>query len=160
MSSTDGTPGTDPSRRTDVDTVVPVVAEELTVDVEAHTTGRARVTTRTESVERTIEKTLSSLTAEITRVPVERELGSDEAIPQTRVEGNVTVVPLLEERLVIEKRLVLVEEIRIERVSGAETVKVPVTLRRQRVDVERLPDDMPDTQDSDPSATPQRNETT
>ena len=50
----------------------------------------------------------------------------------------------------IEKRLVLVEEIRIERRRESEAVTVPVALRRQRVDVERLPEDEP----SDPQVPP------
>ena len=136
-----------PPRGDDADTertVVPVIAEELDVDILEHTTGRVRVATRTETVEHDIEETLGTLTAEVRRVPIERELGPDEPVPETRVENNVTVIPVVEERLVIEKRLVLVEEIRVERRHESETVKVPVTVRRQRVDVERLPEDSSD----------------
>jgi stress response protein YsnF len=46
--------------------------------------------------------------------------------------------------LVVEKRLVLKEELRIRRRVPTETIEVPVTLRKQRVIVEReAPDDPP-----------------
>ena len=61
----------------------------------------------------------------------------DEA-PETRTEGGVTIVPVLEEVLFVEKRLVLKEELHIRRQATTETVEVPVTLRRQRAIVERV----------------------
>ena len=141
MSASDRTSGTASPGAADEEVIIPVVAEELDVTVHERSTGRVRVTTRTETVQQDVEETLSSLTAEIRRVPVERELAPGEALPEARVEDGVTIVPVLEERLVIEKRLVLVEEVHIERRRESETVTTPVTLRRQRVDVERLPGD-------------------
>jgi uncharacterized protein (TIGR02271 family) len=58
-------------------------------------------------------------------------------VPQVRTEGGVIVVPVLEEILVVEKRLVLKREIRIQKRQTSETVEIPVSLRKQRVKVER-----------------------
>jgi stress response protein YsnF len=83
-------------------------------------------------------------------VPVDRVV---ETAPETRTEGDVTIVPVLEEVLVVEKRLVLKEELHIRRRVETETAEVPVTLRKQRAIVERL---APDTPSSDPEKeTPQ-----
>jgi stress response protein YsnF len=49
------------------------------------------------------------------------------------------VVPVLEEVLVVERRLVLREEVRLRLVAAEETVEEAVTLRRQHAEVERLP---------------------
>jgi stress response protein YsnF len=49
----------------------------------------------------------------------------------------VTIVPVLEEVLVVEKRLVLKEELHIRRRVDTESVEVPVTLRKQRAIIER-----------------------
>ena len=49
----------------------------------------------------------------------------------------MTIIPVVEEVLVIEKRLVLKEELHIRRRIATETVEVPVTLRNQRAIVER-----------------------
>jgi stress response protein YsnF len=58
--------------------------------------------------------------------------------PAVRTEGDVTIVPVLEEVLFVEKRLVLKEELHIRRTATTETVEVPVTLRRQRAVIERV----------------------
>jgi hypothetical protein len=50
--------------------------------------------------------------AGVERVPVNRLIDTE---PQTRQEGDVTVIPIVEEVLVVEKRLLLKEEIRIRR---------------------------------------------
>ena len=50
----------------------------------------------------------------------------------------MTVVPILEEVLIVEKRLLLKEEVRITRHSTTDVVETPVTLRKQRAIVERL----------------------
>ena len=55
-----------------------------------------------------------------------------------RTEDGVVIVPVMEEVLVVEKRLVLKEELHIRRQVTQENVEVPVTLRKQRAVVERL----------------------
>ena len=60
-----------------------------------------------------------------------------ETAPDVRTEGDLTIVPVVEEVLVVEKRLVLKEELHIRRTSQTEVVEVPVTLRKQRAVVER-----------------------
>ena len=46
--------------------------------------------------------------------------------------------PVLEEVLVVEKRLLLKEELRITRHATTEVAELPVTVRKQRAVVERL----------------------
>ena len=53
----------------------------------------------------------------------------------------MTIIPILEEILVVEKRLVLKEEVHVRQSRADETVEVPVTLRLQRAVVERLSPD-------------------
>jgi stress response protein YsnF len=107
-------------------------------------TGRVRVQTVTDTLEELARADVQRETVEVTRVPVDRMI---ESAPEIRTEGDVTIVPIIEEVLVVEKRLVLKEELHIRRRVAAETVEVPVTLRKQRSIVERL---APDTQDPDP----------
>ena len=47
------------------------------------------------------------------------------------------IVPVLEEQLVVQTRLILKEEIRISKKSRAEVIRQPVRLRSERVQVER-----------------------
>jgi stress response protein YsnF len=53
------------------------------------------------------------------------------ALSLIRTEDGVTIIPVLEEALVVEKRLVLKREIRISKRSNLETVEIPVSLRKQ-----------------------------
>jgi stress response protein YsnF len=56
-----------------------------------------------------------------------------------REQDGTVVVPVVEEILVVERRLVLREEVRLRVAAVEEVVEQPVTLRRQRAEVERLP---------------------
>jgi hypothetical protein len=60
----------------------------------------------------------------------------DEA-PSIRRSGDLLIVPVLEEVLVIEKRLRLREELHIRQLTRRREVKVPLKQRVQRATVER-----------------------
>jgi len=115
--------------------IIPVVEETATVEKRQVVTGRVRVQTITDTVEELAQAGVRRETVEVTRVPVDRVV---ESPPEIRTEGDVTIVPVLEEVLVVEKRLVLKEELHIRRRVEIETVEVPVTLRKQRAVVERI----------------------
>jgi len=53
-------------------------------------------------------------------------------------EFGVLIIPVLEEVLVVEKRLVLKEELHVRRLVSEENVEIPVTVRKQRAVVERV----------------------
>lgn len=116
-------------------TMIPRVEETFDVDKQRIVTGRVRVTTSSETVNEIAEATLAGETVDITRERIDREVAD---VPQMRVEGDVTIIPVVEEIVVVEKRLVLVEEIRIRRIATSDDVQIPVTLRRQRAVVERI----------------------
>jgi uncharacterized protein (TIGR02271 family) len=118
--------------------MIPVVEETARIEKQAVETGRVRVRTETETQDQILRESLRSDNVAVTRVPVNRTLAEGEAAPVARVEGGVTIIPVLEETLVVEKRLVLKEEVHIRQSSADEDVEVPVTLRKQRAVVERL----------------------
>lgn len=72
----------------------------------------------------------------VTRVPVGRVV---ETVPPVREENGVTIVPVVEEEMVLVRRLVLKEEVRFERVRSTVRHVETVTLRRQEVTVTRTP---------------------
>lgn len=120
---------------------IPVVEETARIEKQAVETGRVRVRTETETHDQILRESLRSDSVAVTRVPVNRTLSDGEAAPVARVEDGVTIIPVLEEILVVEKRLVLKEEVHIRQTSADEDVEVPVTLRKQRAVVERLSGD-------------------
>ena len=98
-------------------------------------TGRVKVHTVVETSEQMVREALSSQNVKVTRVPVDQPVTR---VPVIRTENGITIVPVLEEILVVEKRLILREELHIKQEVSHETVEVPVSLRKQRAVVERV----------------------
>jgi stress response protein YsnF len=138
--------GTD--ARTQPEQVLSLVEEAATVHTREVVTGKVRVRTLTDAIEELARANLKSNAVEVTRVPVDKVV---ESAPEIRSEGDLTIVPVLEEVLVVTKHLVLKEELYIRRRAETETVEVPVTLRKQRDVVEReLPDGSNINEETDP----------
>lgn len=112
-----------------------MVDEVLEVGKRTVQTGVTRITKRVHEREEEIDPPLLTEKVEIERVPVNRFV--EGALP-VREQDGTTIVPVLEEVLVTEKRLFLKEELHIRRVS--ETVHHPqkVTLRSEEVEVEHI----------------------
>jgi len=115
--------------------VVPVIEEELVTGTRLVKTGSVKVRKEVERIQKEVE--ISSLrdSVRVTRIPVNRVVT---AVPEVREEGGILIVPVVEEKIVIQKRLVLKEEIHIIRERVEERVKKSVTLERERAIVERL----------------------
>ena len=111
------------------------MVEEL--DVQKHTveTGRLRITKVVHEHEELVDEPVLREEVLIERVPINRYV---EAPIPLRYEGDTMIISLLKEVPVIEKRLMLTEELRITRRSADHHESRPVTLRREEVTVERL----------------------
>lgn len=125
---------------------LPLVEERLTIAKRPVVTGRVRVSTVTETVDDLAQAELQGETVEVTRVPVDRIIS---AAPDIREEGGVTIIPVVQERLVVTTELVLTEEIHIRRSPTREWVELPVLLRRQRAIVERTDPEAPNPKGTD-----------
>ena len=117
-----------------VEEVIPLVQEHLSVSTRKVETGRVRVSTKIEERTEMVAAELQREDVTVERVPVNREI---EAVPDVRWEGDTFIVPVVEEVLVIEKRLILKEELRIRPEKSMERVEKPVVVRRTVASVER-----------------------
>lgn len=118
----------------DREDVLQLVTETATIEKRDLLTGRVRVTTQTETAEQLVSAALERQDVEVVRVPLDREI---DAAPPVRTEDGVTIVPVVEEILVVEKRLVLREEIHIRQTKTTQIVELPVELRKQHAKIER-----------------------
>lgn len=118
--------------------VIPVVEEQLEVSRERVGTGRVRISKSVEARE-VVDDPLSRETLRVEHVPINQVVTGER--PQVREEGDVTVVPILEERLVTRTELVLVEEVRIHRDRSQYHNPQRMTLRKEVVAVERFGED-------------------
>jgi uncharacterized protein (TIGR02271 family) len=116
-------------------TILPVVQEDLEIERRVVESGRIRVNKKVETTESVVDEPLVHESYDIRRISVNRII--DDA-PKPHYEGDTLVLPILEEVLVVEKRLVLREEVRI--TPKREEVRDPQThsLRREHVEVERV----------------------
>jgi uncharacterized protein (TIGR02271 family) len=115
---------------------IPVIAESLRLTRALRETGRVRIHKQVQERQELVDLPLLRETAEVTRVPVNRRV--DGPVP-LRHDGDTTIIPILEEVLVVEKRWILREELHV-RVHRAEHHEPRVvSLRSEQVTVENLP---------------------
>lgn len=138
---------------------VKVTEEQLDVHRETVDTGRPlRLRKQVEEEPVVVREPLDIETVQVERVPIGRVV---DGWPAVRQEGDVTVVPVIEERLVTRKELVLVEEIRLTRQRKVVHGQAEVSLRREHVLVERFDPGsgqwLPETGDPDAPAEPNPN---
>lgn len=113
--------------------VLPLHSEDFSV--QRRTVKRdVRVRVRTTSHEQLVDEPLTHENVEIERITVNRPV---DAVPPVREEGNLTIIPIVEETLVVERRLILKEEIHLRRVRTTTRHRETVTLRDEEAVVER-----------------------
>jgi uncharacterized protein (TIGR02271 family) len=95
--------------------------------------GVVRVHKRVETVPSTINVEAAHEEVEIERVPVDRQV---ETAPEPWQDGDTTVIPIIEEVLVVEKRLVVKEEVRITRRRVTEEVPITDMVRREVIEID------------------------
>jgi uncharacterized protein (TIGR02271 family) len=113
---------------------VPVIEEELEVGKRRVESARVSVRTVPRERDELVEQPLESMEVEIERVAIDRQI---DTAPEIRNEGETLIIPVVEERLVVEKRLFLREEIHVHRRRTVTQFRQNVTLRSQEVIVER-----------------------
>lgn len=116
---------------------IPVVAEQAFATVREADKGRAVIEKRVETVPHEATVEVGSDEVEVERVRVDEEL---DAPPTVRQEGDTLIVPVVEEVLVVTKRYLVREEVRVtrRRVTHEETLREDlqrevVTVREERI---------------------------
>lgn len=120
---------------------ISVVKEEMTINKKKKITGAVRLETIVHKDEMTVDEPLRVEEIHVERVPVDRWVDGPVAVRQ---EGDTTVVSVLAEVTVVEKRLKVVEEVRLTKRTTTRRSPERVVLRREEAIVERLgtpPDD-------------------
>jgi uncharacterized protein (TIGR02271 family) len=118
--------------------IIPLHAEQVSIGKRQVVTGRVGVSTVTRSREELVEQLLSKERVEIERVSIGQVV---QEVPQVREEGDVTIIPVVEETVFVERRLVLKEEVRIRRIHETQNYRECVVLRSQEAVITRVPGD-------------------
>ncbi len=113
---------------------IPLVEESLVVDKRVVETGRVRVRTVVDQELAHLQDDLRREQVLVDRVDIDRDV---ETAPQIRREGDLLIIPVVEEYLHVEKRLRLKEELHVRLVERVEPVSEHIPVRRMRAVVER-----------------------
>lgn len=111
--------------------------EYLDIQVKTVTTGTVTIATRVVETDEVVAPSLQRDDVELDRITVNRVV---EQILPPRQEGDVTIVPVYEEVLVVTKQLILKEELHIRRRSSTLPPQPKTyTLRREELTITRTP---------------------
>lgn len=121
--------------------IIALHGEDLVVGRRVVERASVRIATVTRSHDRLVEEELTHRRVEIVHVPVGRFV---DAVPPVREDGDLTILPVVEEVVIVERRLLLKEEVHIRRVQRTEQHVETVVLRTQDAVVTRTPTPRPD----------------
>lgn len=114
---------------------IPIVEEEVLAGAQPVKTGSVRVDKHVEKRVRKIDMPLVREEVEVRRVPVNRTIRE---VPPVRTRGDTVIVPVVEEEVIVTKRLVLKEEIHLVKKRSTERFVKDVELDREHAEVHRL----------------------
>ncbi|UVW27143.1 YsnF/AvaK domain-containing protein [Massilia sp. H6] len=127
-----------PEQHDQDDLRIPVIEEQLAVGTRVVDAGRGVRIHKTVSEQPvTIDEQLAHDVVEVRHVAVDRIVAAGET-PANRYDGDTLIIPVLEEVLVVERRLRIIEELHISRTRHHERHQETVPLKVERVDVERF----------------------
>ena len=116
------------------DVRIPLYVEEVSVSRREVEKANVQIALITGTREQLVDKELTHVRVEIERVPIGRTI---EVVPSISQEGDTTIIPVVEEIVVVERRLVLKEEVRIRRVTTKEQHQETFVLRQQEALITR-----------------------
>ena len=114
--------------------VLPVIDERLVIEKQTRITGRVRISKAVHEREELVDQPLLRQTVQVERVPINRVVEGEVPV---RYDGGTMIISVLEEVLVVEKRLMLKEELHV--TQHQEEIHQPqrLLLRTEEITVER-----------------------
>lgn len=114
--------------------VIPIVEEKAEISKRQVESGRVRVRKHVEEHTEEVDIPVSRDVVEVRRVPVNRPV---DTLPKVRRSGGEIIVPVVEEEVVVTKRMIVKEEIHLITRRLTEHRPQSITLRQEKVEIER-----------------------
>jgi len=121
--------------RSDETLTVPVIEEQLVADTVWREAGVVRLRVHGETAPQTLTHEIERDEVSVEEVNVGRELAAGEEIGP-RQEGDVWIIPVIEEQAVMVTRRMLIREVRVTRRTTRQTRTVEGTTRRTVVEID------------------------
>ncbi|MEJ8803781.1 YsnF/AvaK domain-containing protein [Pontibacter sp. H249] len=113
---------------------IPVIEERLNVSVQDVEKAKVRVSKQVHEEEVTVDVPFVHEEIDVQRIAKNISI---EAIPDVRYEGETMIVPVIKEEIVVQKKLVLVEEIHITKRKVEEHNPQQVRLKKEEIKIDR-----------------------
>lgn len=126
-----------PEHNKDADVTLKLAEEQIELTKQKVVDGRVRVTRSTTEHDEVINTLLNKEKVEVEHVAKAQHV---ESMPEIREENGVLIVPVVEEEIVVVRKLVLKEEIHIRKVQETVPFQEVVTRRKQQVNIEKEDD--------------------
>ena len=114
--------------------IIPVIQEQVVIGTERATTGTVRIQTTTHEDEHQIDEPVVITDVEVKRIPV--DLWTDEPVAD-RIEGDTRIISVHREEIVVQRRLHVIEEVRVTLRRREERHREIVRTQQTQVVVER-----------------------
>lgn len=124
-----------PYQMPDPQVTIPVVEEQLQIGKDVVETGRIRVSKTVHEEQQVVDVPVIQEEVNVERVAINQYVATP---PAVRYEGDTMIMPILREVLVVEKRLLLVEEVRITKHQTETRTPQQVTLRKEEIHLQRV----------------------
>ena len=115
--------------------VIPVIQEQATVTKRVVETGKVRVSKRVREYEEIVDVPSFQEEVRVERVPIGQFI---DAAPEVRTEGETTIIPVVEERYVLEKKLFLAEELHVRKDRKESHNPQKVKVLKEEVEIQRI----------------------
>ena len=120
---------------------LPVIEERIKIDKKVVETGKVVISKVVH--EDTNSYTIPTIEESIQVERVPKNIIVDSAPPAVRYEGDVMIIPVLKEVAVVEKRMMLVEELHVTKTKTEKSQTHQMTLRKEEVEVKRTKTENP-----------------
>jgi uncharacterized protein (TIGR02271 family) len=111
-----------------------ILQEEANIDKKIVESGKVYIHKKVQETNEEISVPVSHESVTIKKVTVNKYV---DVAPSVRNEGNTTIIPVIKEVLVIEKKLLLVEEVHVIKEVIEKTEEHTIPLRKEEIEVER-----------------------
>jgi uncharacterized protein (TIGR02271 family) len=114
--------------------VIPVIQEQITFDKQVIESGKVRISKRIIEHEELVDVPLFREEVDVEHVPINQFV---DAPPQVRQEGDTMIIPVVQEQIFYQKRLLLVEELHVRKQIIEEHKPQQITLLKEEVNITR-----------------------
>ncbi len=114
--------------------VIPVIHETFVVEKEIVEVGKVTLHKKVYEEKIPLNESIAHEHCEVTRIAIDKMVTEYLA---SRIEGDTTIIPVVKEVLVVEKRYVIIEEIHMTKVRTVNPHYQEISLFREEVTVER-----------------------